>query len=471
MSNNLPIINSRQLAFDALKEIECHQAYTDIALERVLHRKMIAPRDRSLVTQLVYGVVRHKRSLDTLIDSLGKKKAQQQPPKLRIILYLGLYQLHYLNQIPDSAAVNTSVELAKSNGLKKLAGVVNGVLRNYLRRAKAEGSSLQEKMTPATKIRESRQSLVKLPSDPVKRLGIRHSFPDWIVATWLQQLSLEETEQLLTWFNQTPTIDLRVNILKSSLAEVESALQAEGIVTARVPYLPQALRLIGGSGGINQLPGYGEGWWSVQDSSAQLVTYLLDPQPGETIIDACAAPGGKTTHIAELMGDRGTVWAFDRSEQRLQKVQANGARLQLKSIKIQVRDSRDLSAMSPQCDRLLLDAPCSGLGTLHKRPDIRWRQTPEKIAELSLLQQELLSTASTWVKPQGVLVYATCTINPEENEKVVQLFLDSHPNWSLSLPDSEAIVNNFDISQGWIKVYPQRYQMDGFFMVKLQKTS
>ena len=457
MSNNLTVINSRQLAFNALQEIEYNQAYTDIALDRVLHHQKISPRDRSLVCQLVYGVVRHKRSLNALIDNLGKKKAEQQPPKLRIILYLGLYQLRYLNQIPDSAAVNTSVELAKANGLKKLAAVVNGLLRNYLRQVSAKGHSFCD--------------LLKLPSDPSKRLGIVHSFPDWIVETWLQQLSLEETEQLLIWFNQTPSIDLRVNILKTSLAEVETALQDAGVVISRIPYLPQALRITQGSGAINQLPGYREGWWIVQDSSAQLVTHLLDPQPGETIVDACAAPGGKTTHIAELIGDRGTVWACDRSKKRLRKVKANAERLQLKSIQIQAGDIRYRSQFPNQCDRVLLDAPCSGLGTLHKRPDIRWRQTPEKIAELTLLQQELLSTAATWVKPQGILVYATCTINPEENEKVVQSFLDSHPNWSISIPATESIVNNFDISDGWIKVYPHRHHMDGFFMVKLQKTA
>ncbi len=457
MSNNLPVINARQLAFDALQAIECDRAYTDIALDRVLHNQKIAPRDRSLVCQLVYGVVRYKRSLNALIDNLGKKKAQQQPPKLRIILYLGLYQLRYLNQIPDSAAVNTSVDLAKVNGLKKLAGVVNGVLRNYLRRAAASGDAFS--------------NLLKLPSDPIKRLGILHSFPDWIVETWLQQLSLEETEQLLTWFNQTPTIDLRVNILRTSLAEVKAALQDAGVASSGIPYLPQALRITEGSGAINQLPGYREGWWIVQDSSAQLVTHLLDPQPGETIVDACAAPGGKTTHIAELIGDRGIVWACDRSRSRLQKVKANAERLQLKSIQIQAGDSRDLSQFTNQCDRVLLDAPCSGLGTLHKRPDIRWRQTPDKIAELSLLQQELLTRLATWVKPQGILVYATCTINPQENEKVVQSFLDSHPNWSISIPATEPILNNFDLSEGWIKVYPHRHHMDGFFMVKLQKTA
>ncbi len=455
MSNKLPVINSRQLAFNALQEIEYNQAYTDIALDRVLRHQKITPQDRSLVCQLVYGVVRHKRSLNALIDNLGKKKAQQQPPKLRIILYLGLYQLRYLNQIPDSAAVNTSVDLAKANGLKKLAGVVNGLLRNYIRRVAEKGDSFCD--------------LLQLPSDPIERLGIVHSFPDWMVKTWLQQLSLEETEQLLIWFNQTPTIDLRVNILKTSLAEVEAAFQDAGVAISRIPYLSQALRLNEGSGAINQLPGYREGWWSVQDSSAQLVTHLLDPQPGETIVDACAAPGGKTTHIAELIGDRGAVWACDRSKQRLQKVKANAERLQLKSIQIQAGDSRDLSQFTNQCDRVLLDAPCSGLGTLHKRPDIRWRQTLDKIAELILLQKELLSTVATWVKPQGILVYATCTINPQENEKVVQSFLDSHPDWSISIPATESIVNNFDISQGWIKVYPHRHHMDGFFMVRLQR--
>ena len=454
-SEQASAINPRQLALAALQEIEQNQAYTDIALERVLHQQQISPRDRNLVCQLVYGVVRYKRSLDILIDNLGKKKAQQQPPKLRIILYLGLYQLRYLTQIPESAAVNTSVELAKTQGLKKLAGVVNGILRNYLRRVSKTGDSLGD--------------LVQLPSNPIKQLGIIYSFPDWIVETWSQQLSLTETEQLLTWFNQTPSIDLRVNILRTSVAQVESALENIGVTSSRIPYLPQALRLTKSSGAINQLPGYREGWWSVQDSSAQLVTHLLDPQPGETIIDACAAPGGKTTHIAELMGDRGMVWAFDRSEQRLKKVQANAQRLQLKSIQIQAGDSRNLSQFKSQCDRLLLDVPCSGLGTLHKRPDIRWRQTPEKITELSLLQQELLSTAATWVKPQGILVYATCTINPQENEKVVQLFLDSHPDWSISIPATKSIVNNFDISQGWIKVYPHLYDMDGFFMVRLKK--
>ena len=304
----ISVTNSRQLAFLALQDVYQNKAYTDIALDRILRQAEINKADRSLACELVYGIVRRRRTLDALIDTLGKKKADRQPPKLRIILHIGLYQLRYLSQIPESAAVNTSVELAKKNNLSKLAGVVNGLLRQYLRTS-LHGDPLV------------------LPANPVTRLGILHSFPDWIVQTWLKQLDEPEVERLCNWFNQTPAIDLRVNILKTSVEEVETALLKAGLSVSRLPYLPQALRLTGGTGAIPKLPGYREGWWIVQDSSAQLATHLLAPQPGETIIDACAAPGGKTTHIAELMKDRGTIIACDRDAKRIQKVQANAQRL------------------------------------------------------------------------------------------------------------------------------------------------
>ena len=241
-----------------------------------------------------------------------------------------------------------------------------------------------------------------------------------------------------------------------------------GLQVSTIPLLPQALRIESGGGNIRTLPGYDAGWWVVQDSSAQLVTHLLDPQPGETIIDACAAPGGKTTHIAELMGDRGTIWACDRSAARLKKVAQNAYRLKLNCINALAEDSRNLARFQNQCDRVLLDAPCSGLGTLHKRPDIRWRQTPEKIAQLTTLQSELLQNAATWVKPEGILVYATCTLNVSENEKVIQSFLENHPNWEIQ-PPSGAMWDCFDTTAGWLKIYPHRFDMDGFFMVKLVK--
>lgn len=441
--------DSRQLAFLALKNVYRQQAYTDIALDHVLKSREISPVDRGLVCELVYGVVRRQRTLDTLIDSLGKKKAQQQPPNLRIILHLGLYQLRYIDRIPPSAAVNTSVELAKANGLNKLAGVVNGLLRAYIRKADQSQALLQS-------------------NDIIEKLGKLHSFPNWIIATWLEQLSVAETEQLAAWFNQPPKIDLRVNILQTTVAKVANALSAAGVSVSPLSPLPQALRITTSAGAIETIPGYKEGWWVVQDSSAQLVTHLLDPQPGETIIDACAAPGGKTTHIAELMGDNGCVIACDRNLKRLQKVQENAQRLQLKSIQIHQGDSRHLTDL-PAADRVLLDAPCSGLGTLHKRPDIRWRQNKSAIEELSGIQRELLEQAATWIEPGGILVYATCTINPQENEKVIQSFLATHPEWKIKSPAISDLWSQFINSEGWIKVYPHRYDMDGFFMVKLQK--
>jgi 16S rRNA (cytosine967-C5)-methyltransferase len=301
-------------------------------------------------------------------------------------------------------------------------------------------------------------------------LGILHSFPDWIVKLWLEQFGWQETEQLCQWFNQTPTIDLRVNRLKTTLEAVETALNQAGIATSRLPPLPQALRLAGSMGAIPSLPGFQEGWWTVQDGSAQLVSHLLAPQEGETIIDACAAPGGKATHIAELMGDRGTVWAGDRALSRLHKLQANAQRLQIQSLKTCQGDSRHLPQFMGIADRVLLDAPCSGLGTLHRHPDIRWRQSPEKVGELATLQGELLAEGATWVKPKGILVYATCTLNPRENEGVVQEFLAKHPDWHIQPPPPASPAAAFLEAAGWLKVLPHRHHLDGFFMVKLRRS-
>ncbi|NET65451.1 MAG: 16S rRNA (cytosine(967)-C(5))-methyltransferase RsmB [Moorea sp. SIO1G6] len=463
--------NPRQLAFLALRDIHRRGAFADIALNRVLHTAQLTGADRGLVTELVYGSVRRQRTLDALLDQLGKKKANQQPPDLRTILHLGLYQLRYQGRIPASAAVNTTVDLAKNNGFKGLAGVVNGLLRNYARLAANSPDPLQ------------------LPEGDMERLGILHSFPDWMIELWLQQLGVEETEQLCQWFNQSPTIDLRINPLKVSIEDVEAGMQSAELAIQRVPplvshqdegngeiipmfsnsaQLPQALRVVGGVGAIQELPGFKEGWWTVQDCSAQLVSYLLDPQPGDVVIDACAAPGGKTTHIAELMADQGKIWACDRSASRLKKVQQNAQRLQLQSIQISTADSRDCPEFTNLANAVLLDAPCSGNGTLHRRPDLRWRMTPEKVQELTVLQKELLEHTATWVKPGGVLVYATCTLNPKENEAVIQWFLEDHSQWQIE-PPTLSFLKGFSTPEGWLKVVPYRDQMDGFFMVRLKR--
>ena len=442
--------NTRQLAFLALRSVH-RGAFADAALDRAFRQVELNSLDRRLLTELVYGSVRRQRSLDALIDQLGKKTAQQQPPDLRVILHLGLYQLRYLSHIPDAAAVNTTVELAKANGFKGLAGVVNGLMRQYIRLASDAVDPLQ------------------LPDDPVERLGVQYSYPNWIVQLWLDQLGSAETAQLCDYLNQPPPIDLRVNSLIAAVDTVEAAMQAAGIAVIRVPALPQALRLVSNAGAIQNLPGFREGWWTVQDSSAQLVSYLLNPQPGEVVIDACAAPGGKTTHAAELMGDRGTVWACDRTAARLRKLKQNAERLNLHSIQIYQGDSRDIPEFVSQGDRVLLDAPCSGLGTLNRHADARWRQMPETVKELAQLQAELLNQAATWVKPHGRLVYATCTLHPVENEALIQAFLVDHPSWQIVPPSSDSPASTFVTPEGWIKVWPHRHQMDGFFMVQLKQ--
>ncbi|MEI2580523.1 16S rRNA (cytosine(967)-C(5))-methyltransferase [Scytonema sp. PRP1] len=469
---NFELLTSpRQLAFIALREVH-KGAYADIALDRVLQKANLPDSDcprgsgeanRRLVTELVYGCTRRQRTLDALIDQLGKKKSHQQPKDLRTILHLGLYQLQYQERIPESAAVNTTVQLARENGFSGLTGFVNGLLRQYIRLGKKEDGTIKNEESFLS-------SFLSLQfSDPVERLGILYSFPDWIIQVWVEQFGLAETEQLCLWMNKTPTIDLRINPLRTSIEEVEAALSSADVAFQRVSHLPQALRLISNAGPIQNLPGYNEGWWTVQDSSAQLVSHLLDPQPGEVVIDACAAPGGKTTHIAELMRDTGKIFACDRAS-RLVKLQKNAQRLKLQSIEICTGDSRNLPQFQNTAQRVLLDAPCSGLGTLHRHADARWRQTPESVEELSLLQKQLFAHASTFVKQDGVLVYSTCTLHPKENEDVVSSFLAEHPNWEIEPSSVDSPAGAYSTAQGWMKVLPHQQDMDGFFMVRLRKT-
>lgn len=447
-ATKIPGLPARRLAFGVLKEIY-RGGYADVVLHRYLQQQSLSEVDRQFTTELVYGTVRRQRTLDGLIDQLGKKKAQKQPLELRIVLHLGLYQLRYLNQVPPSAAVNTSVDLAKTLRLGKLAGVVNGVLRQYVR------------------LQETVPEPLQLPDTAVAALALRHSYPDWIVELWQQQLGLEAADALCQWFNRPPVIDLRVNQLKISRQELAQKFAAVGIETQQLPHLPHLLRLVKHVGAIRQLPGYAEGWWSVQDASAQLVSYLVNPQPGEVIIDTCAAPGGKTTHLAELMGDQGKIWACDRTASRLNKVKQNTRRLGLRSVQTFTGDSSTVTRFTGQGDRVLVDAPCSGLGTLHRHADARWRQTPQTIAELTELQAKLLNHAATWVKPEGILVYATCTLHPAENEALIQQFLATHPEWRILPPEPNEPTATYATSEGWIRVWPHQANMDGFFMVRL----
>jgi 16S rRNA (cytosine967-C5)-methyltransferase len=444
--------NARQLAWTTLKRIQ-KGSFADVALHETLASNPLEASDRGLMTELVYGCVRQQRTLDALIDQFGNRKASQQPPDLRLILHLGFYQLRYLSQIPDSAVVDTAVELAKSNQLAGLAGVVNGMLRHYLRSRSQLGDQ---------------PDVLRIPDGLPQKLGIQYSYPDWLLTVWATQIPWVEVEQLCIWMNHPPHLDIRINPLRTSVEAVSAAMQDAGIDVAAIAGLPHGLRVQGHAGAVSMWPGFEEGWWVIQDASAQWVAQFLDPQPGEMIVDACAAPGGKTTHIAELMQDQGIIWACDRTAKRLRHVHENLQRLGLQSIQLHHGDSCHADQFRGQADRVLVDAPCSGLGTLHRHADARWRQTPETVQELVALQRELLRSTATWVKPGGILLYATCTLHPAENDDQIRLFLSEHPDWRIVPPTPDLYLSQFVTSDGWVKIWPQWANMDGFFMAKME---
>jgi 16S rRNA (cytosine967-C5)-methyltransferase len=412
----------RRAAWRALQAVAAG-AWADAALERELARLPLAPADRALATDLVYGTIRQRRLLDAWLSAHGRLPAQRQPPKLRWLLHLGLYQLLFLERVPASAAVSTTVELAKQGGLGRLASVANGVLRSVLR-------------TRAPLATTDPLAGLLLPSEPLEAFALRHSLPVWIAASLLAWLPVERAEAFVRAANAPPPLDLRVNRLRADRNAVLELLAAAGVAAAPLPDLPDGLSLSCRAGDVTALPGYGEGLWSVQDRSAQRIAPLLEPKPGDRLLDACAAPGGKSTHLAEILGAAGAVWAVDRAGSRLKRLQANALRLGLETIQVLEADATALAEEQPEWRGafagILVDAPCSGLGTLCRHPDARWRFEPGALEELTALQDRLLDAMVPLLAPAGRLVYATCSVHPQENGERIAAFLARQPLWQLA---------------------------------------
>ena len=406
---------SRRLAWEIL-EVVAAGGYADVAFDRVLRGTTLSVQDRGLVTEVAYGAIRQRRRLDSWLDRLGRVPASKQPPRLRWLLHVGLYQLLCMERIPDAAAVNTTVELAKRHGLKRLAPVVNGVLRAAIR-AKQSGEALD------------------LPGDPALRLALQQSLPDWFCRDLQRWCGADQAERVARACNQVPPLDLRVNRLRCTPSALTAALEQHGLRVIPIPGCPDGLQVLDGGGDLRQWPGFEQGHWCVQDRAAQWVAPLLAPEPGDRVLDACAAPGGKATHLAELMHNKGEVWAIDRSAGRLRRVAANAARLGTDCLQAMAADASELLDQKPQWrgyfQRILLDAPCSGLGTLARHPDARWRVSPDTISTLVPLQARLLDAMVPLLAPGGTLVYATCTIHPAENGERIASFLETHPAFVL----------------------------------------
>ena len=408
-------LDARKAAWDVIQAVG-GGAFADVALERIFNLYSFKSIDKGLITELSYGAIRQRYYLDCWIDYLGKVPAKKQPPLLRWLLHLGLYQVLKMKRIPPAAAINTTVELAKTHHLKKLAPVVNGILRSALRS-------------------KERGLLLPKSNNPSLELAKNESLPVWLAEELIAWKGVEHAQQIAKAFNSVSPIDIRVNKLRADLKDVKELFDTCGIQNQLIPNCPFGLEVRAGVGEPRKWPGYEEGKWSVQDRSSQLIAPSLGPLPGEKILDACAAPGGKSTHIAELINNEGNLWSVDRSSRRSKKILANSERLGTKCLQILVADSNELLLKKPDWkgffDRILIDAPCSGLGTLARHPDARWRMNQDNIQQLVAVQSQLLNSLAPLLKNGGKLVYSTCTIHPEENSHQIKNFLQSKSEFLL----------------------------------------
>ena len=385
--------------------------YSDLALEKVLINYKFKQLDVALITEISFGCIRYRKFLDLWIDHTSKFKHNKQPPKLRWLLHIGLYQLLKMDRIPCSAAISTSVEVAKKTDLKGLSGVVNAILRNA-------SLKLKEKDLPF------------IPDNKVDSISYKESLPNWLVEEIITWFGLKKASIIAASFNKRPNIDLRINPMQTNLDEILLALKKENIEASKIKDLKNAIELKTKSRSIRNLPGYLEGKWFIQDRSSQWVATLLDPKKGDKILDACAAPGSKTTHLAEIIEDKGEIWALDKSEYRLKLLRENLKRLNIKCVQVHKEDSTNLTNIKPDLisyfDKILIDAPCSGIGTFARNPDARWSLNKRKIDQLISLQAKLLNCIFPLLKKNGKLVYSTCTICPKENNLLIKNFLENN---------------------------------------------
>lgn len=446
---------SRSLALQVLTAVEQDGAYSNLLLNGALQKSGLSGPDAGLATELVYGTIQRLNTIDFLLEPFVTKGMGKLAPWVRNLLRLSFYQLYYLDRIPPHAVVNEAVNLAKKRGHQGISGMVNGVLRNVLRRKEE----------------------LKLPEglSAVQRIALEHSHPEWLVARWLEQYGEQTTEAICRANNEPPSISIRVNRAKTSRDKMLQLLKEQGL-SAAPSRLAQDGIVVEGGGNMALTSWYREGLISVQDESSMLVAEALNPEADMSVLDCCAAPGGKTCHIAEMMQGSGRVLANDIHSHKAKLVEDQANRLGLTNIDISTGDASRLGERLERnsFDRILLDAPCSGLGVIRRKPDLKWAKTAGDIAEIAGIQSSLLDTAGDLLKPGGLLVYSTCTIEPRENVEMVSSFLNRHPEFQLAE----------DKPSGWetgplaaagargsmgLQILPQDAHSDGFYIARLRK--
>ena len=451
-------IDSRQYALKLLDRFD----QSGLTLDRIIDESadglgQLPKRDRDFITALVFGTLRWRAQIDFVIQTISSQPLRKISPTILNILRIGAFQILHMNRIPESAAVNTAVEMTKTAAPIWVTKFVNGVLRNMVRKH-------HQTVFPS------------ISKEPVIALATRKSFPEWLIQRWVDRFGVEETEALCDATNAIPSITLRTNRLLISRKRLVEHLKAHVESISPTTVAPDGVVISHPRKAVNRLPGFEQGWFQVQDEAAQLVSLMLEPKPGEVILDACAGVGGKTGHIAQLMNNNGTIFAVDNHSPRLAALRAQMNRLTVGIVKEAHYDL--LGPVPPSLklplafDRILLDAPCSGIGVIRRNPDTKWRLSPKDLTDYGNNQLRLLEKLSNLVKPAGHLVYAVCSTEVEETDDVLKRFINRHPEFTIfhSSRRPATLVPSRILENGMLKTYPHRHQMDGFFAVSLRRS-
>jgi 16S rRNA (cytosine967-C5)-methyltransferase len=443
----VPASAARDVAARVLERVETDASFADSALDAELTSRRLEPRDAALATELVYGALRWQGYLDWILAPHSRRRLPSLDPRVRVLLRMTAYQIAFLERVPAFAAVNDAVTLApRSPGV---SAFVNAVLRSVSRRGARERE-------PAP------------PRNPIDALAARCSFPTWIVERWVVRYGRDEAESLMRALNERPPLTLRANRLRITRDELGRRLADEDGLDSRPTRLAPEGLVVGPGGAPGEWRAFVDGGFAVQDEASMLIARLLAPEPGETVADVCAAPGTKTTHLAELMDNRGRILAFDREPTRLARVGEAAARLGISIIDAREGPVESLAKdFQAACDGVLVDAPCSNLGVLRRNPEVKWRRQPSDIALASQRQREILGSAAAMVRPGGRLVYATCSLEPEENDDVARAFLAAKPEFRLDPPDDFPLPLD---AGGWLRCLPHRHGTDGFSAVRFRRS-
>jgi 16S rRNA (cytosine967-C5)-methyltransferase len=435
----------RGVAVKILNRIERSDAYLDRVMEAEMRSTDMNELDKSLMNEIVTGVIRWRMKLDWLLTGFFHGNFTKAETNIRNCLRVGLYQILFLNRVPHSAAVNEGVAFIKRIRGQKTADLVNAILRNIIR-------SIDNLRYPDPE------------QDIVQFLAVTESHPQWMVRRWVDRYGKDETKLILIANNQRPDLTIRVNRLKIDLQYFMNLLSQKNVDIIKSEYIDYFVR-IKNLADIGKSEIYQQGLFAIQDESAGLAVQLLDPKPGERIIDLCAAPGGKTTFIGELLKNTGEIVAVDKYEARLNFAKNACQRLGIVNAHFIAADSTEIKL--PQADRVIVDVPCSGLGILAKKPDSKWKRSSEDLLRLAPIQKKLLENGSTLVKPGGILVYSTCTTEPEENFEIVKAFLEQHPEFTVE-PAEQFVPPLLVSTDHYIQTLPHKHTMDGSFAIRLR---